>query len=325
MGGASNISVLICRVLAARREGPPGGRGLRASRGWPGRDAETLHELAPGCAAIVADPTVPVGPDLLDAAGEALRVVANFAVGYDNVDLDGVPRARRRGHEHAGSSHQRHRRDRPQPHRGGGAPRARGGDPPSRGSLDGLGPGRDARPRTERRHVWRRRAGQDRAPLRGADPPAWPASSSTRRGPPSPTRSESWTRTMWELDELLGRSDVVSLHAPGGEADAPPDRRRRTRAHAKPRGPGQHSRAAPSSTQAALATALEKGEIGAAGLDVYENEPGVPQELMDAPALRALPPHRLGDPHLARRDGDAGRAERDRRAHAATSPLNPIS
>ena len=41
-----------------------------------------------GAAAIVADPTVRVGPELLDAAGPSLRVVANFAVGYDNIDLE---------------------------------------------------------------------------------------------------------------------------------------------------------------------------------------------------------------------------------------------
>ena len=35
----------------------------------------------------MADPTVPVDAALLDAAGESLRVVANFAVGYDNIDL----------------------------------------------------------------------------------------------------------------------------------------------------------------------------------------------------------------------------------------------
>jgi glyoxylate reductase len=43
---------------------------------------------APGAAAIVADPTIPVDAELLDAAGSTLRVVANYAVGYDNIDLD---------------------------------------------------------------------------------------------------------------------------------------------------------------------------------------------------------------------------------------------
>ena len=49
---------------------------------------ELLLSLAPGVDAIVADPTVTVGEDLLEAAGSQLRVVANFAVGHDNVDLE---------------------------------------------------------------------------------------------------------------------------------------------------------------------------------------------------------------------------------------------
>jgi len=55
--------------------------------------AELLRRV-PGAAAIVADPTVPVDAELLDAAGPDLKVVANFAVGYDNIDLDAC---RRRG------------------------------------------------------------------------------------------------------------------------------------------------------------------------------------------------------------------------------------
>ena len=49
---------------------------------------EELLELAHGVDAIVADPTVAVDEALLEAAGPQLQVVANFAVGYDNVDLD---------------------------------------------------------------------------------------------------------------------------------------------------------------------------------------------------------------------------------------------
>ena len=56
--------------------------------------AQELLELARGVDAIVADPTVAVNDALLEAAGPTLRVVANFAVGYDNVDLDAC---RRRG------------------------------------------------------------------------------------------------------------------------------------------------------------------------------------------------------------------------------------
>jgi glyoxylate reductase len=47
-----------------------------------------LRRLAEGASAIVADPTVPVDGELLAAAGRELKVVANFAVGYDNIDLD---------------------------------------------------------------------------------------------------------------------------------------------------------------------------------------------------------------------------------------------
>ncbi len=46
------------------------------------------HDDVAGAAAIVADPTVPVTAELLDAAGPSLKVVANFAVGYDNIDLE---------------------------------------------------------------------------------------------------------------------------------------------------------------------------------------------------------------------------------------------
>ncbi|MEA2298658.1 MAG: glyoxylate reductase [Solirubrobacteraceae bacterium] len=61
--------------------------GIPLDRGW-------LVEHARGAAAIVSDPTVAVDRELLEAAGETLRVVANFAVGYDNIDVDEV---RRRG------------------------------------------------------------------------------------------------------------------------------------------------------------------------------------------------------------------------------------
>ena len=65
-------------LLAERYEVDEGGAEA-------GRDE--LLKRVPGAAALVADPTVPVDAELLDAAGASLRVVANFAVGYDNVDV----------------------------------------------------------------------------------------------------------------------------------------------------------------------------------------------------------------------------------------------
>jgi glyoxylate reductase len=43
-----------------------------------------------GAAGIVTDPSIPVDADLLDEAGSSLEVVANFGVGYDNIDLEAV-------------------------------------------------------------------------------------------------------------------------------------------------------------------------------------------------------------------------------------------
>ena len=51
------------------------------------RDFE-LVDGPEGAAGLVAIPSVPVDRDLLDRAGAGLRIVANYAVGLDNVDLD---------------------------------------------------------------------------------------------------------------------------------------------------------------------------------------------------------------------------------------------
>ena len=61
--------------------------GPRPMRSW-------LLEHVPGAVAIVADPSIPIDAQLLDATGGSLKVVANFAVGHDNVDLEA---ARERG------------------------------------------------------------------------------------------------------------------------------------------------------------------------------------------------------------------------------------
>src|SRR5262249_39105174 len=79
--------VVIARVLL------PAGRDRLAERyelRQGGLDAtrDDLLSMAPGASALVPDPSVPVDAEVLDACGDDLRVVANFAVGYDNVDLD---------------------------------------------------------------------------------------------------------------------------------------------------------------------------------------------------------------------------------------------
>jgi glyoxylate reductase len=57
--------------------------GRRPGRSW-------LQEHVPRARAILTDPGIRVDAELLDLAGGSLKVVANFAVGYDNIDLDAV-------------------------------------------------------------------------------------------------------------------------------------------------------------------------------------------------------------------------------------------
>ena len=57
--------------------------GNRPERSW-------LYERVPGAVAIVSDPSIPIDAQLLDVAGGSLKVVANFGVGYDNIDVEAV-------------------------------------------------------------------------------------------------------------------------------------------------------------------------------------------------------------------------------------------
>ncbi len=50
--------------------------------------AEEARAAVRGASAVVALPSHRIDGALLDAAGEQLQVVANFAVGHDNLDLD---------------------------------------------------------------------------------------------------------------------------------------------------------------------------------------------------------------------------------------------
>jgi glyoxylate reductase len=57
--------------------------GDRPEPGW-------LRAHAAGAAAVIADPSVRVDGGFLDTVGRSLKVVANFGVGYDNIDIDAV-------------------------------------------------------------------------------------------------------------------------------------------------------------------------------------------------------------------------------------------
>ena len=99
---------------------------------------------------------------------------------------------------------------------------------------------------------------------------------------PKPEAENELGASRVSLEELLAESDVVSLHAPATpetehmistvELDA-------MKSHAVLVNTARGSLV----DSEALAKALADSVIGAAGLDVYEHEPGVPRHLLDAP------------------------------------------
>jgi glyoxylate reductase len=258
-------------------------------------DGVWLRDHAPGATAIVADPTIPVDGALLDVVGDSLKVVSNFGVGYDNIDLDAL-RARgvratntpdvltnataelavalmlaaaRRMSE--GDAIVRHGR-----WQGWGAEEFLGRE--LAGATVGLvGFGRIARRVAEL--------------IRGFDVRLL----FTSRSDPA-SRYGAQRR---DLDDLLGASDFVSVHVP-----LTPQTRHLIDARALAgvkRGAilVNTSRGAVVDEDALIA-ALRSGQLAAAGLDVYEDETHVSSR------LRALP-NTVLLPHV----GSATRATRD--------------
>jgi glyoxylate reductase len=296
--------------------------GFELREGGLDATAESLRDLAPGCAAIIADPTVSVGPELLDAAGPHLRVVANFAVGYDNVDVD---ECRERGIFVTNTpgvltnataelalgltvSAARRVREAEGTLREG---RWTGWDP---GAMLGLelsgatfgivGLGRIGCRYAE---LVRPLAGEILYAARSAKPEA-----ESRLG-----------ASRVDLEELLDHADVVSLHVPGGDAThhlIGRDELARMRPHAilvnTARGTLVDSEA--------LACALGSGEIGGAGLDVFEGEPAMPSALLAAPHAVLLP--HIGSATRTARNGMAGLAAKNAIAVlAGTDPPNAVA
>jgi glyoxylate reductase len=249
--------------------------------------AARLLELARGVDAIVTDPTVTVDDALLEAAGPRLRVVANFAVGYDNVDLEACGQravlvtntpdvltdataelalmltlAAARGTTEAEADLRRGEWAGPEPD-------AYLGLELTGATFGVVGMGRIG---TRYAELVRAMAGKILYTSR--------------------TRKRELERTLHVqrvgFDELLRGADVVSLHVPATDETAGLVGRNELRSMR------QHAILINTSRgrlvdEAGLADALRSGEIGGAGLDVYENEPHVPHGLLDAPRCVLLP------------------------------------
>ncbi len=293
------------RVVIARVLLPAGLERLRdryeVTEGGLDATRDDLLSAIPGASAIVTDPSVPVDAVLLDAAGDQLEVVANFAVGYDNVDLDAC---RERGVAVTNTpdvlteataelaialtlAAARRMSDAERDLRAGGWP---GWDPAAyrgieiRGSVVGVvGMGRiGAR--------YARLACGLGAELVYANPS------------PRPAEEEELEARRLELHELLEASDVVSIHAPS----IPETQGLIGAAEVKligPEGVLVNTSRGPLVDSEAVAVALQEGTLGAVGLDVYENEPEVSPRLLAAPRAVLLP--HIGSATIPSRDGMA--------------------
>ena len=298
-------------VLIARALLPAGlevlGDAVEIRSGGLDATRERVLELAPGATAIIADPTVPVDAELLDAAGERLEVVANFAVGYDNVDLDAC---RERGVAvtntpgvltnataelavaltlAAARQTAELERELREGRWTGWDPGAYLGRELSGATFAIVGLGR----------IGRRYAELVR-PLAGR-------LLYVARSPKAEAESVLGAQRV-ELDEALADADVLSLHAPGGAATRNLIGREQL-ARMKATAILVNTSRGTLVDSSALAAALYGGEIAAAGLDVYEDEPSVPTELLDAPNAVLLP--HIGSATYTARDAMATTAARN--------------
>jgi glyoxylate reductase len=256
-------------------------------QGGPSEDPERLRELARGVDGIVADPSVTVDQRLLQAAGPQLRVVANFAVGHDNIDLEAC---RRRGVVVTNTpdvltnataeltlaltlAAARHIVEAERDLRAG---RWRGFDPEGylgqelSGATFGI--------------VGMGRIGRRYAELVSCLSGRTLYTSRT----PKPDAERELGAVRVDLDELLHRADVVSLHVPSTAETTGLMGRDQLRSM-KPSAILVNTARGNLVDSAALSLALRQGEIAAAGLDVYEREPDIPAEILEAPRCVLLP------------------------------------
>ena len=258
------------------------------------------------CDAIVSSLTDRITADVLAAGAGRLRVVANVAVGYDNIDVDA---AARHGITVCNTP----------------------------GVLDEttadtafllilaacrLASEAEADLRTQRWKGWgiRQYLGRDvHGATLGVVGYGRIGRAVARRGEGFGMRVLHHSRTdtgergyVADLDELLGASDVVSLHVPGGRdthhlIDA------RRLALMAPTAVLVNTARGTVVDEAALADALHDRRLFAAGIDVYEHEPDVHPRLRTAPNTTLLP-------HI----GSASQATRRKMATMATSAVATV-
>jgi glyoxylate reductase len=253
---------------------------------WPPPQDELLAR-ASGRDGLMTMLTDHIDDELIDAAGPQLRIVANYAAGHDNVDLEACTR---------------------------------------RGVLvsntpDVLTPAVAELTVALVLALLRRVAEGDRL-IRGREPWVWGPNTMLGRGLASlvlglvgygriARQVEALARTLGmevvhstrtgglPLEALLEAADVVSLHVPlSDETRHLIDERALTLM--KPTAVLVNTSRGPIVDEAALAGALERGEIAGAALDVFEREPEVEERLLSLENV-VLTPH-LGSATLETRE-----------------------
>ena len=195
---------------------------------WPGELPPSPKELrshvadAEGLLSLLTDR---IDADLLDAAPR-LRAIANYAIGFDNIDVEAVTRARHRGRRDAGRPHRRDRGPRVGADARCRAPAARGQARRPRGRW-----------RTWEPQGW---LGAD---VHGATLAVVGAG---RIGRAVARRAEGFEMDVLlvgprrRLQAALERADFVSPARAADGRHPPSDRRGRARAHEADRDPRQH-------------------------------------------------------------------------------------
>jgi lactate dehydrogenase-like 2-hydroxyacid dehydrogenase len=297
------------------------GHPLVVGQERPPTREELLRDVA-GAVAVVCTLTDPVDADVLDAAGRQLRIVANVAVGYDNID---VPALHERGvvvtntpgvlddatadltmglilaaARRIPEGDRFLRRETPWIW----GPRMMVGLDLSAGATLGIvGYGRIGRAVARRARAF------------------------GMRMLATPSRARVWDAdadqvTFVELDDLLAESDVVTLHVPLTPethhliGDAALSRM-------KPAALLVNTARGPVVDTDALVRALQEGRIGGAALDVFEDEPDVDPRLVALEQV-VLTPH-LGSAGAATREAMCGLAVRNvAEVLAGRPPVTPV-
>ncbi len=317
-------TVLITCVL------PPPAEQLLREAGFsvvalPGVDSpprDVLHGRVAGCAGLITVLSDRVDEALLAAAGPALRVVANYAVGYDNIDLAACTRQRVRVSNTPGVltdataditwalilAAARHvvrgdRLIRSGQWRGWSATQMLGLE--LRDAVIGIvGAGRIGTA------VGERAVGFGAKLLY------------THPRPCPPLDLIPQTRRV-DLDELLRSADVITLHIPM----RPENRHLLDAQRLKLLRPGAiliNTARGPIVDEAALLNALRAGQLAAAGFDVYEHEPRLTPGLSELENVVLLP-HLGSATHAARQKMSRMAAENVIAVLSGREPLNPLN